>query len=68
MSITSVMQPARELGSTAALRLFQRLRSPEISSRQEIILAPTLQIGDLSKPVEGSGAVAGVAGMATPQT
>ena len=67
MSITSVMQPARELGSAAALRLFQRLRNPEISSRQEIILAPTLQIGESSMPVAGSGAVAGMAGSATPQ-
>ncbi|MEP6774101.1 MAG: LacI family DNA-binding transcriptional regulator [Chloroflexota bacterium] len=68
VSLTSVMQPARELGSTAALRLFQRLRNPEISSRQEIILAPTLQIGESSRPIEGSGAVAGVAGMKTKQT
>jgi DNA-binding LacI/PurR family transcriptional regulator len=68
VSITSVMQPARELGSTAALRLFQRLRDPEISSRQEILLAPTLQIGDSSRPVEGERAVAGVAGSATEQT
>ena len=68
VSMTSVMQPARELGSTAALRLFQRLRNPEISSRQEIILAPTLQIGESSRPIEGSRAAAGVAALATEQT
>ncbi len=68
VSITSVMQPARELGSTAALRLFQRLRNPEVRSRQEIILAPTLQIGDSSRSIEGSGAVAGAAGIAIKQT
>lgn len=68
VSMTSVMQPARELGSTAALRLFQRLQNLGIQSRQEIILTPTLQIGESSRPAEGADAVASIAGMATEQT
>ncbi|MEO8285981.1 MAG: LacI family DNA-binding transcriptional regulator [Chloroflexota bacterium] len=58
VSMTSVMQPARELGSTAALRLFQRLQNPEIQSRQEIILAPTLQVGESSRPTRSAPPIA----------
>jgi DNA-binding LacI/PurR family transcriptional regulator len=45
-----VTQPVYELGSTAALRLFQRLQEPAVFSRQEIILAPTLLVRDSTRP------------------
>jgi len=50
LSLTMVMQPAYELGSTAALRLIQRLEHPEQLARQEIVLAYRLQLGDSSRP------------------
>ncbi|HVU70269.1 MAG TPA: LacI family DNA-binding transcriptional regulator [Ktedonobacteraceae bacterium] len=50
ISLTTVTQPVYELGSTAALRLFQRLQDPTALARQEIILAPTLQIRDSTRP------------------
>jgi LacI family transcriptional regulator len=50
ISLTIVTQPAYELGSTAALRLFQRLEHPSALTRQEIILAPTLCIRGSSQP------------------
>ncbi len=48
-SITTVAQPVYELGSTAALRLFQRLQKSTPYSRQEVILTPTLTIRDSSR-------------------
>jgi LacI family transcriptional regulator len=50
VSLTTVTQPVYELGSTAALRLFQRLQEPAVFSRQEIILAPTLLVRDSTRP------------------
>lgn len=48
ISLTTVIQPAYEMGSTAALRLIQRLRSGRLT-RQETVLAHHLQIGDSSR-------------------
>jgi len=50
ISLTTVTQPVYEIGSTAALRLFQRLQSPAVLTRQEIVLAPTLRVRDSSRP------------------
>jgi LacI family transcriptional regulator len=50
ISLTTVTQPVYELGSTAALRLFQRLQNPHAFTRQEIVLAPTLCIRGSSRP------------------
>lgn len=50
ISLTTVTQPVYEIGSTAALRLFQRLQNPSAFTRQEIVLAPTLQIRNSSRP------------------
>ena len=50
VSLTTVTQPVYDLGSTAALRLFQRLHSPGACARQEIVLAPTLCIRGSSRP------------------
>jgi LacI family transcriptional regulator len=50
ISLTTVTQPVYEIGSTAALRLFQRLQNPTAFTRQEIILAPTLCIRGSSAP------------------
>jgi LacI family transcriptional regulator len=50
ISLTTVTQPVYELGSTAALRLFQRLQNPTAFTRQEIVLAPTLRVRDSSRP------------------
>nr|BBH92226.1 LacI family transcriptional regulator [Thermogemmatispora argillosa] len=52
VSLTTVAQPVYELGSTAALRLFQHLQiSPAgFLTRQEIILAPYLCIRGSSQP------------------
>jgi LacI family transcriptional regulator len=47
-SITTVFQPAYELGRTAANRLIQRLRQPD-TPRQEIILPHQLLIGESSR-------------------
>jgi LacI family transcriptional regulator len=44
ISLTTVTQPVYEIGSTAAMRLFQRLQNPDIFTNQEIVLAPTLSI------------------------
>ena len=60
MSLTTVTQPVYELGSTAALRLFQRLQNPTLESRQEIILAPELRVRESSGPLEGFPAQANV--------
>ena len=50
VSLTTVAQPVYELGSAAALRLFQRLQKVGPQSRQEVILSPTLRIRDSSQP------------------
>jgi LacI family transcriptional regulator len=50
ISLTTVAQPIYEIGSTAALRLFQRLQNPAAFTRQEIVLAPTLRVRDSSRP------------------
>lgn len=50
VSLTTVTQPVYEIGSTAALRLFQRLQNPKAFTRQEIVLAPTLQIRNSTRP------------------
>ncbi|MDQ2905782.1 MAG: LacI family DNA-binding transcriptional regulator [Ktedonobacteraceae bacterium] len=50
ISLTTVTQPVYELGSTAALRLFQRLQTPTAFTRQEIVLAATLRIRGSSRP------------------
>jgi DNA-binding LacI/PurR family transcriptional regulator len=52
ISLTTVTQPVYELGSTAALRLFQRMTTPpdQIQGRREIILAPTLRVRGSSGP------------------
>lgn len=42
VSLTTVVQPIYELGSTAAMRLFQRMEHGEPLTRQEIVLAPQL--------------------------
>lgn len=44
ISLTTVTQPVYEIGSTAAMRLFQRLQNPDIFTNQEIVLAPALSI------------------------
>lgn len=51
VSLTTVKQPTYDLGSTAALRLFQRLHHPDALARQEIILSPTLCIRGSSRAV-----------------
>ena len=50
ISLTTVTQPVYEIGSTAALRLFQRLQNPAVCTRQEIVLAPTLRIRNSTRP------------------
>lgn len=54
-SVTTVTQPVYDIGSTAALRLFQHLQNKNITpiSRQEIVLAPTLNIRNSSQPRSG---------------
>ena len=49
LALTTVTQPAYELGSTAALRLVQRLQHRGPLVRQEIILAHQLCIRDSSR-------------------
>ena len=51
ISLTTVAQPVYELGSTAAMRLFQRLEHPSAFTRQEIVLAPALRIRNSTRPV-----------------
>jgi len=48
ISLTTITQPAYELGSVAALRLIQRLQSGPLA-RQEIVLAHHLHVGDSSR-------------------
>jgi DNA-binding LacI/PurR family transcriptional regulator len=59
-SITTVVQPAFEMGATAARRLIQRLEGEGPHTRQEIMLAHQLRIGDSSRaraPVVNRAAV-----------
>lgn len=62
VSLTTVIQPVYELGSTAALRLFQRLQNPTMESKQEIILAPELRVRASSNPREGFAVPSGAQG------
>ncbi|GHO46530.1 LacI family DNA-binding transcriptional regulator [Ktedonospora formicarum] len=50
VSLTTVTQPVYELGSTAALRLFQRMQKGASFTRQEIVLSPTLHVRNSSQP------------------
>jgi DNA-binding LacI/PurR family transcriptional regulator len=50
VSLTTVVQPVYDLGSTAAMRLFQRMHNPGALTRQEIVLAPTLCVRGSSRP------------------
>jgi LacI family transcriptional regulator len=50
ISLTTVMQPVYELGSIAAMRLFQRMHIPGVFTRQEIVLATTLCVRGSSRP------------------
>lgn len=56
VSLTCVIQPAYELGCTAAERLIQRVRRTGSTARQDIVLAHHLQIGDSSRPRSFAGA------------
>ncbi len=49
ISLSAVTQPVYDLGSTAATRLFQRLKHASSLTRQEIVLAPTLSIRSSSQ-------------------
>lgn len=49
VSITTVTQPAYELGRTAVLRLLQRLQQPDVP-RQEIILQHQLLVRESTRP------------------
>lgn len=53
ISITTVLQSAYELGSTAANRLIQRLQKPD-APRQEIVLQHQLSVGASSRPRAGT--------------
>jgi len=48
ISLTTVTQPVYEIGSTAAMRLFQRLQHPQAFTNQEIVLAATLRVRNSS--------------------
>jgi LacI family transcriptional regulator len=52
VSLTTVRQPVYDLGSTAAIRLFERLHESYEVPRQEIILQSTLCIRGSSKSVQ----------------
>jgi DNA-binding LacI/PurR family transcriptional regulator len=49
ISLTSIVQPAYDMGCTAADRLIQRLQHPEITGHQQIVLSYVLRIGDSSR-------------------
>jgi DNA-binding LacI/PurR family transcriptional regulator len=49
-SLTTVVQPAYELGSAAAMRLVHRMEHPDQAARQEIVLAHRFWIGQSSRP------------------
>jgi len=53
VSLTTIVQPAFELGSAGALRLVQRLQQDEVLARQETVLAHTLRVGDSSRRISG---------------
>ncbi|MBV9232324.1 MAG: LacI family DNA-binding transcriptional regulator [Chloroflexi bacterium] len=57
ISLTTVLQSAYELGSTAANRLIQRLQKPD-APRQEIVLQHQLAVGASSRPRVGNAALA----------
>jgi LacI family transcriptional regulator len=59
-SITTVVQPAFEMGATAARRLIERLEGDGPHVRREILLTHQLRIGDSSRA--RASAVAGTAG------
>lgn len=59
LSLTTVTQPVYELGSMAALRLFQRLHNSTVQGQQEIVLAPSLRVRGSSRPREGFTPVGG---------
>jgi DNA-binding LacI/PurR family transcriptional regulator len=48
ISLTSIVQPAYDMGCAAADRLIQRLQHPEITGHQQIVLAYQLRIGESS--------------------
>lgn len=52
ISLTTVTQPVYDIGSTAALRLFQCLQQPGKSTSQEIVLSPTLCVRGSSRAHE----------------
>ena len=58
LSITTVLQPAYELGRAAANRLIQRIRQPD-APKQEIILPYQLLIGESSHPRRQPGLIDG---------
>lgn len=49
VSLTTIIQPAFELGSAGTLRLVQRLQAKQVLARQETVLAHSLRIGDSSR-------------------
>lgn len=55
ISLTTISQPAYELGSTAALRLIQRMQGGVPWSRQEFVLTSTLHVRNSSRPRTSSG-------------
>ncbi|HEU5347573.1 MAG TPA: LacI family DNA-binding transcriptional regulator [Ktedonobacterales bacterium] len=55
ISLTTISQPAYELGSTAALRLIQRMQGGVPWTRQEFVLTSTLHVRNSSRPRTASG-------------
>ncbi len=55
VSLTTIAQPAYELGVTAATRLVQRLRATGPLARQEIMLGHQLHVGESSAPLQARG-------------
>ena len=49
ITLTSIVQPAYDMGCAAAQRLIQRLQQPEVADHQHIILPYQLRIGDSSR-------------------
>jgi DNA-binding LacI/PurR family transcriptional regulator len=52
ITLTSVVQPAYEMGCVATERLIQRLQHPDITGYQQFVLPYTLRVGDSSRPRE----------------
>jgi LacI family transcriptional regulator len=50
ISLTTVIQPAYEMGYAATARLIERLQHPGGSPRQDIVLAHQFRVGDSSRP------------------